>query len=192
MLLLRPRSRHVGGRHQLGQTAVPCHSQPRNNVRLEAFPHVQPLTSTLSVPPAPGGPTNPDPNIVNPTTSAAPATSSSTPPLMPLKQQRSFTSGPRGFTVWYSTQSSQSLSTPPIGLQASAGMLYVHTDTTLTLHQAWLCDTSGKWINVTGVDNVKHPTVPDRLLLVRSDGIPSWLTKIDYAAVQARRERAAR
>ena len=106
---------------------------------------------------------------------------------MPLKQQRAFTSGPRGFTIWYSTQSPQSLSAPPSGLQVSAGMLYVHTDTTLGSHRAWLCDTNGKWTNATDVDNVKHPTIPDRFLLVRSDGIPSWLTKVDYAAVQARK-----
>ena len=71
-------------------------------------------------------------------------------------------------------------------------MLYVHMDTTLKLRQAWLCDTDGKWIEITGVDNVKHPTISDRLLLVRSDGIPSWLTKVDYTAIQARREKLAK
>lgn len=160
----------------------------------KVFPRVQPLTSTLSVPPVSGGPTNAGP-IVNPATPAAPAPpppGPATPPLMPLKQQCAFTSGLRGSTVWYSTQSSQSLSTPSLGLQASAGMLYVHTDTTLKLHQAWLCDTNGKWGNVTGLDNVKHPTISDRFLLVRSDGIPSWLTKVDHTAIQARRERVAR
>jgi len=111
---------------------------------------------------------------------------------MPLKQQRPFASGPRGFTTWYSTESTQSISAPPVGLQASAGMLYVHTNTTLKLHHAWMCDTHGKWITVTGVDNLKHPTISDRFLLVRSDGIPSWLTKVDYTVVQARRERAGR
>lgn len=155
----------------------------------KTFSLVQPLMSTLSVPPASGGPTN-----ANPTTSSAPAQppGSATPPPMPLKQQRAFTSGPRGFTVWYSTQSSHSLTTPPPGLQASAGMLYAHTDTTLKLHQTWLCDTNGKWIDVTGVDNVKHPTISDRFLLLCSDGIPSWLTKVDYSATQAQRQRATR
>ena len=159
----------------------------------KGFPHVHPLTSTLSVPPTSGGPTNAEPTV-NPATSAAPAPppGSATPPLMPLKQQRAFTSGQRGFTVWYSTQSSYSLTTPPPGLQASAGMLYVHADTTLKLYQAWLCDTNGKWTNVTGVNSVKHPAIPDRFLLIRSDGIPSWLTKVDYTTIQARRERATR
>lgn len=40
------------------------------------------------------------------------------------------------------------------------------------------------------MDNVKHPTISDRILLVRSDGIPSWLTKVGYTAVQGRKERA--
>ena len=71
-------------------------------------------------------------------------------------------------------------------------MLYVHTDTTIRFNQAWLYDTNGKWIGVTGVDNVKHPTISDRFLLVRSDGIPSWVTRVDYAAIQARREQAVR
>ena len=150
------------------------------------------LTSVLSALPAPGGPTDVQP-ITN-STSAIPVTSPgpAVPPLMPLKQQRAFTSGPRGFTTWYSTQSPQSLSTPPLGLQGSAGVLYVHTDTSLKLHQAWLCDTHGKWITVTGVDNVKHPTISDRFLLVRSDGIPSWLTRVDHVAIQTRRERAGK
>jgi hypothetical protein len=69
-------------------------------------------------------------------------------------------------------------------------MLYVHTNIVAKAHHAWLCDTNGKWINVTNMDNVKHPAILDRFLLVRSDGIPSWLTKAGYTAVQARRERA--
>ena len=135
---------------------------------------------------ASGGPTNPN-SIANAASVTPPS-----PPLMPFKQQRAFTSGPRGLTTWYSTQSPQPLSAPPLGLQISAGILYVHTDTTLKVHHAWLCDTKGKWINVTDADNIKHPTIPDRFLLVRSDGIPSWLTKVDYTAVRARREKAGR
>jgi hypothetical protein len=151
--------------------------------------------SIFSVPPVPGGSTNPEP-IANPSmlsTPIAPATSGAvTPFLMPLKRQRAFTSGPRGFTIWFSTESTESISTPPSGLEVYAGILYIHTNTTLKAHHAWLCDTSGKWISVTGVDDVKHPTISDRFLLVRSDGIPSWLTTVDYGAVQARRERGRR
>ena len=154
--------------------------------------YVSTLTLILSVPSASGGPTNPE-SIVAPTAPApTPPSGTTVPPLMPFKQQRAFTSGPRGFTVWYSTQSSESLSAPPLSLQVPAGMLYIHTNTSMKLHSAWLCDTNGKWIDVTGMDNVKHSTIQDRFLLVRSDGIPSWLTKVDYAAVQARRERAGK
>lgn len=147
-----------------------------------------PLMSISSLPPAPGGPTEP---IINPPASATPTPPPrGTPP--PLRQQRAFTSGPRGFTIWYSSQSPEPLPAPPIGLQSSAGMLYLHMNTTTKLHNAWLCDTNGKWIDVTGIDNVKHPTISERFLLVRSDGIPTWLTKSSYAAVQGRKERGGR
>ena len=192
MRLLQSRSRHVGGNNEFGQAAVPRHSQPGNNVRSEPVVHASTLTSIPSVPLVSGGLTNPE-STANRATSAAPPTPPSTavaPPLMPLKQQRSFTSGPRGFTVWYSTESSESLPAPPLGLQVSAGMLYVHTNTITKVRHTWLCDTNGKWVNVTNTDNVKHPTISDRFLLVRSDGIPSWLTRAGYAAVQGRKGRA--
>ena len=154
------------------------------------FLHIRPLTSVLSVSPASGGPTNIE-LAANPAPASAPTLPDTLPPP-PLWQQRPFASGPRGFTTWYSTQSPHSLTAPPLGLQPSAGMLYVHTDTTLKRHHAWLCDTAGRWINVTGIDSVKHPTISDRLLLMRSDGIPSWLRRVDYMATQARREKGVK
>jgi hypothetical protein len=117
-------------------------------------------------------------------------TSAPTPISVPVRHQRPFVSGPKGHTVWYATTSSLSLSSPPASLPATAGILYIHTNLSKDTKQVWLCNISRDWANITNVENVKHPSIADRFLLLRSDGIPSWLTGGNYAAIQSRREKS--
>lgn len=56
--------------------------------------------------------------------------------------------------------------------------------------QVWLCNISCNWTNITTVDNMKHPLIADRFLLLRSNGIPSWLTGSNYSTVQSRRDKS--
>ncbi|KAF9781585.1 hypothetical protein BJ322DRAFT_1111510 [Thelephora terrestris] len=126
--------------------------------------------------------------IVQPT----PATvipSTPTGSSVPIRSQRAFSSGSRGYTTWYSTESNDFITSPPSTLPTSAGILYLHKNLTCGTTQVWLCDIRRSWINITDAEGVKHPSLADRILLLRSDGLPSWLTATNYAAVQARKEK---
>ena len=111
---------------------------------------------------------------------------------IPVRHQRPFISGPKGSTIWYTTASNQPISSPPNSLPASSGILYIHTDLSTKANQVWLCNINARWTDITTMDNVKHPSITDRVLLLRSDGIPSWLTSTNYATVQSRKEKAGR
>ena len=111
---------------------------------------------------------------------------------IPIRHQRPFVSGPKGSTVWYTTASNQPISSPPASLPASSGILYIHTNLATKTNQVWLCSINARWIDITTMDSIRHPSVTDRILLLRSDGIPSWLTSTNHATVQSRKERAGR
>ena len=150
-------------------------------MRLRFFSSFSPLTSS------PSHSTTDQPNIHGPQPTDALA---SLP--IPVKQHRPFASGPKGQTVWYSTASRLPLSSPPASLPATAGILYIHTDLCRDTKQVWLCNISCNWTDVTTLKSVKHPSIADRFLLLRSDGIPSWLTGANYSAIQSRREKSGR
>ena len=140
-----------------------------------------PLTSSSSLPGA-SGPTTPE------SIKASPADNIP----VPVKNQRPFTSGPKGYTVWYISTSTQPLSSPPSSLPATAGVLYIHVDLSKNTKQVWLCDIGCNWTDITTMETVKHPSIADRILLLRSDGIPSWLTSTGYGAIQSRRNKHQR
>jgi len=148
------------------------------------FYRVSPSLTSGRRPPTTTGPTISQPISERPTNAL------SVP--VPVKHQRPFTSGPKGYTIWYSSASDQSLSAPPASLPATAGTLYIHTSRNDNGKQVWLCNANHGWANITTIDNVKHPSLTDRFLLLRSDGIPSWLTGTNYAVVQSRKEKPGR
>jgi hypothetical protein len=117
-------------------------------------------------------------------------TDASTPSLTPFKQQRPFSSGPRGFTVWYSTRSHHRIAAPAGELEPSAGCLYVHTHLLDISHQVWLCGIHGKWEDVTENKNISHPTLTNRVLVIRADGSPSWVTTASFTTMETRRGKA--
>lgn len=71
-------------------------------------------------------------------------------------------------------------------------MLYIHTDLSDGTKQVWLCNINRNWADITTMENVKHPSIADRVFLLRSDGIPSWLTAVSYAAIQSRKDMSGR
>ncbi|KAF9642154.1 hypothetical protein BDM02DRAFT_3193802, partial [Thelephora ganbajun] len=128
----------------------------------------------------------------NPPVTSGPTANALTSISVPVKHQRPFTSGPKGYTVWYATALGQPISSPPASLPATAGILYIHTDLSTDTKQVWLCNINCNWADITNTENVKHPSITDRILLLRSDGIPSWLTGANYAVVQSWRDRSGR
>ena len=156
----------------------------RSQCASEVYLREIPSLTSISSPPAASGPTSGPQSIGEPPASTLP------PAPVPVKHQRPFVSGPKGSTVWYTTASTKALSSPPASLPVTAGILYIHTDVTRGTNQVWLCNINCKWTDVTIMENVKHPSITDRILLLRSDGIPSWLTGANYAAIQSRKERS--
>ena len=121
-----------------------------------------------------------------PTSSTAPVISGS---LTPHRHERTFSSGPRGTTIWYTTESHTDVLAPP-AVPAVAGHIYVHTNMTTTVRQMWLYDASARWIVVTDQMKVAHPTLSDRVLSIRSDGTPNWVTPAGFVSTQHRRGHA--
>ena len=153
------------------------------NHRVIGLPLLTPNFSLFRTPPAAtSGPTANEPI---PDTSAPETTIS-----IPVRHQRPFVSGPKGSTVWYTTASNQPISLPPASLPTSSGILYIHTNLTTNTNQVWLCNINARWTDIGTTENVKHPSITDRILFFRSDGIPSWLTSTNYATIQSRKERA--
>jgi hypothetical protein len=160
---------------------LPADTSQRSKYVRRSYFRVLPLKSSPS-PPATSGPTISEPR----------PTASLTPIPVPVKHQRPFTSGPKGCTVWYTTALSTPLSSPPASLPATAGVLYIHTNLSTDTKQVWLCNISCNWTDITSAENVKHPSIADRFFLLRSDGIPSWLSGANYAVIQSRREKSGR
>ena len=127
------------------------------------------------------------PTFAQPTSAPVPSTSATS--LVPSRYQRPFSSGPKGYTVWYSTESNESIPFPPSDLPTSAGILYIHKNLTKNATQIWMCDIRRNWADITNAQGVRHPALSDRIFLLRSNGLPSWLTTASYAAIQARKGR---
>jgi hypothetical protein len=79
---------------------------------------------------------------------------------------------------------------PAPGLDPKVGELYVHTNRTTDHHEVWLFDLSRSWKCVTDVVKVYHPVIADRVLSIRVNGTPSWITAASYMTIRGRKERA--
>ena len=108
---------------------------------------------------------------------------------VPFKHERPFPSGARGATVWYTTESSHDMSIPPSGLQVIAGTLYIHTNTSKKSRQVWFFDADAGWKIINDVARISHPSYRDRLLNIRFDGTPSWVTSTPATNGHGRRAR---
>ncbi|KAI0282925.1 hypothetical protein BC826DRAFT_1110482 [Russula brevipes] len=110
--------------------------------------------------------------------------------LVPYQMyQRSFTSSSgSGQTIWYFAKSNASIAFPPAVPQAKTGHLYVHFDQSTNSFQYWMLGTSNQWDSVS--KGAEYPLNHDRVLSIRSNGEPSWVTRASTVTTQTRKVRA--
>ena len=77
---------------------------------------------------------------------------------------------------------------PPV--PAVAGHLYIHTNMSTMVRQVWFYDANACWVAATDRAKIAHPTLSDRVLSIRSDGTPNWITPSGFTSIQHRRSRA--
>ena len=118
-----------------------------------------------------------------------PGLGSAPAPVYPIKQERPFPSGSPGVTTWYGSSSLEDISSPAPSLNPSVGDLYVHTNRVTTRVEVWLYGMERNWECVTDVYKVYHPVIPDRVLSMRANGTPSWITAASFTTIQGRKER---
>ena len=111
--------------------------------------------------------------------------------MIPFKHERQFSSGLRGATIWYTTQSYFDVSGPSSGIPEVAGNIYIHKNLSTSTQQIWMFDREARWTAVLGDAKVNHPTVVDRILSIRSDGSPNWVTAAGFANALSRRVRVS-
>ncbi len=105
--------------------------------------------------------------------------------------QRPFSSSSgSGYTIWYSSRSDSSIQSPPVIPQSKTGHLYVHFDALTKTYQYWMLGVGGQWESVT--KNAECPHNHDRVLSIRSNGEPSWVTRATISTTETRREKGAK
>jgi hypothetical protein len=113
-------------------------------------------------------------------------------PLVPFQmRQRSFTSNSgSGHTIWYFGKSDANIPSPPVVPQAVTGHLYVHFNTSTNTYQYWIFGGNNLWESV--LKGSEYPLNHDRILSIRSNGEPSWVTRASTTTTQSRKEREIR
>ncbi|KAF9793088.1 hypothetical protein BJ322DRAFT_1103524 [Thelephora terrestris] len=128
-----------------------------------------------------------------PSTSAA-ASSFPTAPtpsnLTPFKQQRTFSSGSPGVTTWYTTSTASDIASPPRDIAPAIGDLYVHHNRLTDIYHVWLWEIDHKWKCVTDMEKVYHPAIDDRVLSMRANGTPNWITAASFTTIRGRKGKA--
>jgi hypothetical protein len=105
--------------------------------------------------------------------------------------QRSFNSSSgSGYTIWYSSRSNSSIQSPPVVSQSKTGHLYVHFDALNKTYQYWILGVGGQWESVA--KNAENPLNHDRVLSIRGNGEPSWVTRATINTTEIRREKGAK
>ncbi len=106
-------------------------------------------------------------------------------------RQRSFSSNTgSGYTVWYFGKSNSSILFPPAIPQAKTGHLYIHLDTSRSISQYWMLGTDNQWQRVS--PGVEYPLNHDRVLAIRNNGEPSWITRASTTTTKTRKEKEIR
>lgn len=108
-----------------------------------------------------------------------------------VMRERSFTStSGSGYTTWYFAKSDQGVSSPPVIPQAKTGHLYVHLNTSTNVHQYWLFSINNQWESIS--KGAQYPLNHDRVLAIRCNGEPSWVTRATTSTTQTRKEKSQR
>jgi hypothetical protein len=106
-------------------------------------------------------------------------------------RQRAFTSNSgSGYTIWYFGKSNQSIPSPPMVPQAKTGHLYIHLNSSTNTYQYWMLGINNQWESVS--KGTEYPLNHDRVLSIRSNGEPSWITRASTTTTQSRKERETR
>jgi hypothetical protein len=107
--------------------------------------------------------------------------------LTPFKQQRAFSSGSPGVTTWYTTSSPYDIVSPPGDLVPAIGDLYVHHNRVTDIYHVWLWAMDRQWKCVTEMEKVYHPAIDDRVLSMRANGTPNWITAASFTTIRGRK-----
>ncbi|KAH9066929.1 hypothetical protein EDB83DRAFT_2314921 [Lactarius deliciosus] len=103
-------------------------------------------------------------------------------------RQRSFSSNSgSGYTIWYFGKSNSSILMPPTIPQAKTGHLYVHLDTSRNVFLYWMLNIANQWERVSS--GVESPLNHDRVLAIRANGEPSWITRASTVTTKTRKEK---
>jgi len=106
-------------------------------------------------------------------------------------RQRSFSSNSgSGHTIWYFGKSNSSILMPPTIPQAKTGHLYVHLDTSRNVFSYWMFSMANQWERVSS--GVESPLNHDRVLAIRANGEPSWITRASTITTKTRKEKEVR
>ena len=104
-----------------------------------------------------------------------------------------------GETVWYESSDNVPLGHPDATIFPNVGDLYLHRDHTTGNLQLWISTTQGHWSGTPIeyiqkylpdriVIGVSHPKFNDRLLKLRANGEPSWVTRQTLATLKSRKK----
>jgi len=105
--------------------------------------------------------------------------------------QRSFSSNSgSGFTIWYFGKSNSSILMPPTVPQAKTGHLYVHLDTSRNVFLYWMLSIVNQWERISS--GVESSLNHDRILAIRANGEPSWITCASTVTTKTRKEKEIR
>lgn len=120
--------------------------------------------------------------------------------LQHTRFERPFTSsGTSGSTIWYTSSDRSPLRWPPSCINPNSGNIYIHTDTSTNGRQMWISLSAGCWVGVPFeydpnylpdrvVMTARHPLFNDRVLKIRANGEPSWVTRQTCVTLKSRRK----
>lgn len=114
-------------------------------------------------------------------------------------QRQFLSSGASGSTVWYTSSDAFPLHQPPPQIVVSPGNIYIHTDTSTNDRQMWISLSAGSWESIPVeydrsylpdrvVMAARHPLFSDRVLKIRANGEPSWVTRQTCVTLKSRKK----
>lgn len=108
-------------------------------------------------------------------------------------------SGTSGSTVWYASSGSSPIRQPSPHITPNPGNIYIHADTSTEDRQIWVSLSAGSWESIpVQYDRIYlpdrvitaacHPLFNDRVLKIRTNGEPSWVTRQTCVTIKSRKK----